>query len=104
VSYVTHHPAVLEHTLRWQDLSEIEQDALIEAVKTNNATKLRTEVFDVVMPCYFTIPFPLARVNPQAGADALGRLQVLVEPRASSGDAAPQTSVSSQESSGVEQN
>lgn len=86
MSYTTCHSAVLEQTLRWQDLSVLEQDALINALKTNNTDNL-VQVFDVVMPSYFTILFPLHLVNPQAPADAVGRAQMLVDIRASKQDA-----------------
>lgn len=90
MKYETTHPAVLEQTLRWQDLSVPEQDALIELIKSNSAPaeieKLR-EVFDVVMPSFLTIPFPLIRVNPNAAANVFMNAQLLVEPRASSEDA-----------------
>lgn len=89
MKYETTHPVVLEQTVRWQDLSVPEQDALIELIKSNSAPveiqKLR-EVFDVVMPSFFTIPFPLIRVNPDA-ANVFMNAQLLVEPRASSENA-----------------
>lgn len=90
MKYKTTHSAVLEQTLRWQDLSVIEQAALIELIKSNSASaevqKLR-EVFDVVMPSFFTIPFPLVRVDPNAAANVFMNAQLLVEPRAPSVDA-----------------
>lgn len=87
MSYVTHHPAVLEHTLRWKDLSEEQQEALLADVRIQRITERLLSTFDVEMPTYFTIQFPVQRVNPQAPADALGSVQVLVEPRAPSTDA-----------------
>lgn len=91
MSYVTHHPAVLEHTLRWQDLNDIEQEALLETVRANGASTRLQETFDVEMPCFFTIQFPLVRVNPQASANTYGTLRILAEPRASKQDAELQT-------------
>ena len=71
----------IEHTLRWKDLTDEEHEAVLIALRTNNSQPIMDK-FDVVMPCFFTIQFPLCYVDPRQPPDAIGQLQTLVNPRA----------------------
>ena len=86
MNYPTPHPIVFETPLQWKDLSEEEQEWVITGIKTNTLAEAAKK-FDPVVPMLLIVQFPLSLVDPRHPAGAMGQAQILIEPRASNGDA-----------------
>jgi hypothetical protein len=77
-----------------------EQGSLIQCLRTNNIQPF-IDSCDVEMPSLFTIQFPASQIDPRHPAEAMGQVQIQVEPRASSTSAVVQQEENKENTSGV---